>query len=117
VLVGLDAVGAVVALLPPAVQEVIFGRAVLSPLFMVVKPKALPLPSDFTVMTSPLPPPHVGVPFHTVATFCGAVIATTTVQLLAPLTVTVELYRSPQTLPAVSFAVQLAAVAASACWV
>jgi hypothetical protein len=112
-------VGAVVAVFPPAlVQEVIFGRALLLPLNMVVKPKAFPEPLDCTVMTSPLPPPEVATPFQTVDTFCGAVIVTTTVHVLAPLTATVELYRSPQAVPAVNVAVQLPeVVAASAVWV
>src|SRR5690242_10864657 len=90
----------------PEVQERIWGRAPLLPLVIVVKPKVLPLPLDLMVMTVPLLS-QVAVPFQTVETRCGEVRATTTVHVLAPLTVTDVLYRSPQTLVVVAVAVQL----------
>ncbi|WP_167517450.1 hypothetical protein, partial [Micromonospora orduensis] len=89
----------------PAVQERICGRAPLLPLNIVVKPKVLPLPLDRMVML-PLPSQEA-VPFQVVETCWGEGIATTTVQVLAPLTVTEVLYRSPQTFVVVAVAVQL----------
>lgn len=67
-------------------QESTCGRVQL-PLAIVVKPKTLPLPFDRIVMTFPLLS-QVGLPFQVADTFCGGVTATTTLQLLAPLTVT-----------------------------
>jgi hypothetical protein len=72
------------------VQEVTRGRAPLLPLVIVVKPKELPLPLGRTVMVLPLPL-QLKVPFQVLETFCGAVMSTTTVQVLEPLTVTVVL--------------------------
>ena len=71
----------------PAVQDRMVGRAVEFPLNMVVKPKVLPLPLERTVMTNPVLS-QLGVPDQTVETRWGDVRATTTVQVLAPLTVT-----------------------------
>ncbi|GAA5193637.1 hypothetical protein GCM10023322_56120 [Rugosimonospora acidiphila] len=99
-------------LLPAPVQEVIWGRALELPLFMVVKPKVLPLPLGRTVIVYPLLL-QLKVPLQVVETFCGAVMAMVTVQSLSPVTVTEVLYRSPQTVPGVIDAVQLLAAAAS----
>ena len=63
------------------------GRAVVLPLNMVVNPKVLPLPLLRTVMTYPVLS-QVGAPDQTVETRCGAVRATTTVQVLVPVMVT-----------------------------
>ncbi|WBB52469.1 hypothetical protein [Verrucosispora sp. WMMD573] len=57
------------------------------PFDMVVKPNVFPLPFDRTVMMFPLAC-QLKLPLQVVETFCGAVMATTTVQVLAPLTVT-----------------------------
>jgi hypothetical protein len=60
---------------------------------------------DFIVRTVPLAS-KVAAPLQVVEVFCGDVRATTTVQVLAPATVTEELYRSPQAVPGVNVAVQ-----------
>src|SRR5690349_102020 len=73
---------------------------------MVVKPKVLPEPLDFIVRTLP-PASKLAAPLQVEEIFCGAVTVTTTVQVLAPVTVTEELYRSPQTVPGVNVAVQV----------
>jgi hypothetical protein len=71
----------------PAVQDRICGLALVLPLNMVVKPNVLPLPLDRMVITLPVLS-QVGLPFQVVEIFCGAVMATTTAQVLAPVTVT-----------------------------
>jgi hypothetical protein len=76
------------------------------PFIIVVKPNVLPLPLERIVSTVLLLP-SVALPFQVVLIDCGEVTATTTDQLLAPLTVTVVLYRSPQTVPAVTDVVQV----------
>lgn len=90
----------------PAVQDLIWGRALELPFIIVVKPNVLPLPLERTVITLPLLS-QLKLPLQVVETRCGEVIATTTDQVLAPLTVTEVLYRSPQTVPGVIDAVQL----------
>jgi len=72
---------------------------------IVVNPNVLPFPLDRTVITKPLES-QLGLPFQTVDTRCGEVRTTTTVHVLAPLTVTEVLYRSPNTVPGVIVAVQ-----------
>jgi hypothetical protein len=66
------------------VQDTIRGRAPLLPFIMVVNPK-VELPFDRTIKVVPL---FVKDPLQVVVTCCGAVIATVTVQVGAPLTVT-----------------------------
>jgi hypothetical protein len=89
----------------PAVQDLICGRALELPFIIVVKPNVLPLPLERIVSTVLLLP-SVALPFQVVLIDCGEVTATTTVQLLAPLTVTEVLYRSPQTLGVVTDVLQ-----------
>ena len=71
----------------------------------MVKPKVLPEPLDFMVSAVPLAS-KVAVPLQVAEIFCGEVTLTATVQVLAPVTVTEELYWSPQAVPGVTVAVQ-----------
>ena len=87
-------------------QEVIWGRALVLPLVIVVNPNVVPLPSGLTVIVVP-PLLQANVPLQVVEICCGEVIATVTVKVVAP--VTEVLYRSDLTVPGVIVAVQLPA--------
>ena len=68
-----------------AVRQLTLGRALLLPFIIVVKPNVLPLPFGLTFWAPPL---FVKAPLQVVVTCCGEVIATVTVQLVLPETVT-----------------------------
>ena len=73
------------------------------PLASVVTPKTLPFPLDRNVTRFPL---TVAVAFQAEENCCGEVRASTTVQLVAPLTVTSVLNRSAHLVPSRNVVVQ-----------
>ncbi|MDW5322537.1 hypothetical protein [Plantactinospora sp. KLBMP9567] len=68
-------------------QDRTCGRAPELPFIIVVKPNVLPLPLERIVNTVSLLL-KLALPLQVVLIDCGEVTATTTVQLLVPLTVT-----------------------------
>lgn len=86
-----------------AVQDRTCGRVKL-PLANVVTPNTLPLPLDLNVTRFLL---TLELAFQADENCCGGVKAITTVQLVAPLTVTSVLNRSGHLVPSRNVAVQL----------
>ena len=84
-------------------QDRTCGRVKL-PLASVVTPKTLPLPLDLNVTRLPL---TLAVAFQAEENCCGEVKASTTVQLVAPLTVTSVLNRSAHHVPSRNVVVQV----------
>ena len=73
------------------------------PLARMVTPKTLPFPLDLNVTRFPL---TLALAFHADENCCGGVKASTTVQLVAPVTVTSVLNRSAHLVPSRNVVVQ-----------